>query len=116
MRKTIILSSLFVLTFSSIVWSCKKKITAPSVAECATLDAKYSTTVKTIIDTKCASSNCHDGSNSEIKLKTFDDVKQHYTHMLSEINSGRMPKGGITLSTTELKQLQCWLQDGAKNN
>jgi uncharacterized membrane protein len=89
-------------------------------AACDTIQAKFSTDVQQIINSKCAYSGCHDaatGAGSTV----FSD------HASISGKSGRIkdravvqktmpPSGTTALSDAEVIKLKCWIESGSPNN
>jgi uncharacterized membrane protein len=115
MKQTIILSALIFVAAATCITSCKK---TPKVdaAICNALDTKWSTAVNTIVQTKCATKGCHDGSAKGGTFTTSQGMAANASDCLSEVSSKSMPKGGVTMTDAERNQVMCWLQDGAPAN
>lgn len=85
---------------------------------CNGVNAAFTADVFPIIQSKCATnSGCHgDGSfNGPGALTTFTKIKNAADRIKSAVNAGRMPLGG-SLTATELKKLNCWIDSGSPNN
>jgi len=89
---------------------------------CDTSSVKFSTTISSIITSKCV--GCHSGTPPQggISFTTYAGVK-------AKVDDGRlwgsinhfagfspMPKGGAKLSDCEIKQFRKWMDAGAPNN
>jgi hypothetical protein len=74
----------------------------------------WSGQVKNIIDTKCAISTCHNGSEFP-DLRVLRNVQNNKAQIRSRTQSGDMPRNG-TLTNDEKTKIACWVDDGAKNN
>lgn len=74
----------------------------------------YSATVSPIIETNCAVSGCHSGSQAP-DLRNFDNIQANASSIKSAVVSGRMPKEG-SLTQSEIDAIACWVDDGAPNN
>lgn len=72
----------------------------------------FSTTIKPIIDAKCVT--CH-GGNQAPNLSTFSGVSRNAQKVRAEIEARRMPLGG-SLSTEQIQQIGCWIDNGMLNN
>lgn len=78
----------------------------------------FSTSISTIITTKCAISGCHNGSRSP-NLSTYAGVSANASKVLSEITSKSMPPSNSSagsLTTEQINLISCWVTDGALNN
>jgi len=74
----------------------------------------YETTIKPIIETNCAISNCHNGNVSP-DLRTFDIIKSRAERIKARTANRSMPRGR-TLTDAQIDQIACWVDDGAPNN
>ncbi len=74
----------------------------------------WSGQVKNIIDTKCAISTCHNGSEFP-DLRVLNNVQSNKEQIRSRTQSRNMPRNG-TLTDDEKARIACWVDDGAKNN
>lgn len=72
------------------------------------------THIKPIIDSNCAVSGCHNGTQSP-DLRTSSNIISNASAIKAETQSGRMPKNG-SLSSSEKALIACWVDEGAKNN
>lgn len=70
--------------------------------------------VKPIIETKCAITNCHNGSEPP-NLTMNSNIITHAQTIKSLTQSGAMPREG-SISDTQKAIIACWVDDGAKNN
>jgi uncharacterized membrane protein len=115
MKQSIIYTITLFIACSIVILSCKK---TPNVAAatCSGLDTKWSTAVNALVQTKCATSGCHDGGVKGGTYKTLAGIKGNSADALSEIYNKSMPKGSVSISDAERNQIMCWLQDGAPDN
>ena len=94
---------------------------------CDTVNIKYSSTIKQIINANCIS--CHSASNSGALGggTILDDYNNLFNNLdtttgsgggslFININSGRMPKNQAKLSPCEIAKIGKWISEGAKNN
>lgn len=97
-----------------LIWSCTKDTTSA----CGTTTYKYSTEISVILNNKCNTSGCHDASAAGgHDLRTYTLVKQYSSHVLEEINAGRMPKSGSpALTTDEKAKIISWIGACSPNN
>ncbi|MCB0696048.1 MAG: hypothetical protein KDC07_01705 [Chitinophagaceae bacterium] len=101
-----------IIGFCLFIFSCKKS----TPVDCSTV--AYSSTIKPLISSKCATSGCHSGNSSIGNFTNYDNVYAYY-------KSGRLKSAVVTtksmppnnsLSSTERKQIECWINNGAINN
>lgn len=106
---SLVISVLTVLIISS----CKKET---ETVDCSTVT--YSSKIKVIIDSKCATSGCHDASSVNGDFRSYaglSPVLLNGKFKNEVITKKTMPKGG-TLSTTQIEEINCWLNAGALEN
>lgn len=78
---------------------------------------KYSTDVKSIIETNCAVSGCHvSGGSGPGNFTVFANVQASASQIKSNTQSGSMPKNGSKLPQAQLDAIACWVDDGALDN
>lgn len=110
----------YLLLFSS---SCVKetgRLPRPlSQQYCDTTDTRYSTVIKPMMQTHCATVNCHDGSGgAPLDLNKYDDLKLFYdfgTLKSRVVDLKDMPPSA-PLPDSLIQKLQCWIGKGAQNN
>jgi uncharacterized membrane protein len=115
MKKSIIIASAFFMVMATVAISCKKKASVDATV-CSALDTKWSTSVNTITQTKCAKSGCHNGSAKGGNYLTRAGITANASNALSEVFNKSMPKDGTSMTDAERNQLMCWLQDGGPDN
>jgi hypothetical protein len=127
MRKTLFLLS-FSACFYLLFQACKKEVTAAGTtnadylakADCSGSTPTYSKNIKTIFDTKCATSGCHIGTTAAhgLDLSSYEKSKSLFNvhAMLCSINqdSGcdKMPQNAAKLPDTDIKTITCWAKNG----
>ncbi len=74
----------------------------------------YSASIAPIIETKCAISTCHNGSQVP-DFRAFATVKANADKIKSKVLDLTMPPGN-PLSFEEIQAISCWADDGAPNN
>ena len=76
----------------------------------------WSSEVQSIINTNCAVTGCHSGSQSP-NLNTLAGVQNNKESIKSRTSAKTMPPSGRTaLTNDQIKKIACWVDDGAKNN
>ena len=79
---------------------------------------KYSTDVKSIIDTNCAISGCHvSGGSGTGNFTVFANVQASASQIKASTQGTNpsMPKTG-SLTKTQIDAIACWVDDGALDN
>lgn len=75
--------------------------------------------IQPIIETNCALPGCHNGSNASIPDWTlFSNIQDKATLIKIRTANNTMPPStsGITLTSSEIADIGCWVDDGAQNN
>ena len=126
MTRTITLIAFILITIALAV-ACSKETASnggttgqpnPTSNPCDGNSAQFAQDIFPLIQTKCAtSSGCHGtGSfNGPGALTSFQVIKDNASRIQNAVNSGRMPLNG-SLSSTQLKQINCWVNSGSLNN
>ncbi len=101
--------------------------TTGCIATCDTTTAKYATDIQPLMNTYCASANCHGGSSPAAAIDL-----SNYAGVLAAAQSGglvgsvkfdsnntgfsNMPKNGTKLSDCNISLITKWVREGAQNN
>jgi len=89
----------------------------PAVFECENVEASFSADIKSIIDTNCAISTCHAGNTGQVNLTTYQNVSTRaQTIRTRVVNKSMPPPGRPALSDEQIKQISCWVEQGALDN
>lgn len=109
-----------VLALAFVFSSCyydKEELLYPSPVDCNTLNARYSTHIAPIIQTRCAISGCHDASsgNKGGPFTNYTLVQLKANTIKAQVESGAMPQGS-SLTANEIRLISCWVSSGAPNN
>jgi hypothetical protein len=76
----------------------------------------FSNDIRTIIDTNCAVSGCHNGTQSP-NFTEDENIFQNASRIKNRTGSGSMPPAGRPdLSDEEIESIACWVDDGALDN
>jgi hypothetical protein len=118
--KTLV-STFLLIAVLLIGYSCSKKGDSgtgggggTTTVDCSTTNAKFATDIQPLINSSCAISGCHDGTQTPT-LIDYSQISGNASKINAEVQSGRMPKTG-SLSATQKKLIACWVQSGAPNN
>jgi hypothetical protein len=77
----------------------------------------YNSSIKNIIDTKCAVSGCHvSGGSAPSSFTNFANVQASASQIKVKTQNGEMPKNGSKLPQDQLDAIACWVDDGALDN
>ena len=97
--------------------ACQKDKTAASTdIDCSTVT--YSATIQPLIQQTCSGSSCHSANGREGSLMTYSQLKvtvDNGQFRKQVLDNQTMPQGS-SLSSTQLGQIKCWLDNGALNN
>ena len=115
MTKSILFSTLCLL----FLVQCKKE--AIEIYDCTGVTSTYTNNIKAILDSKCATSGCHNSASQ----KDGKDLSS-YSGALSASNGDdflgsiqkkngykAMPENGSKLDEASIKLISCWVQNGA---
>jgi hypothetical protein len=109
MRKTLFCLLTAIATMSA----CKKdKESDKLTPTCDGSSPTYQNTIKSIIDSKCATSNCHSNYSSYNGLRPALDNGSFRREVLVDQT---MPQGS-SLSQDQLNKIQCWVNNGFPEN
>ena len=102
-----------ITTLIAAVVACKK-VTDPV---CSLLPARFSVEVNPIIQNSCTSSGRHGAgtSNGPGELLTFDQIKNGAARIKKAVEDKTMPKAS-TLTSAQIQQISCWVNNGARND
>lgn len=98
--------------------ACKKD--DPTTYDCNGVTSTYTTNVKPIMDSKCATSGCHDAITAEkgydlssyTSTKTASGNAAFMGSMEHQSAYEAMPQGMSKLTDAELQLIGCWIQNG----
>jgi uncharacterized membrane protein len=90
----------------------------PATTNCNTINAKFSVDIAPLMQSKCATSGCHDAATAAggTVLETYTQVadKAGRINQRCVIDKTMPPNGALT--TTEISNLSCWISSGTPNN
>lgn len=76
----------------------------------------YANDIKTILDTSCNTSGCHNGSLGSSKdWRTYITTKDNAANIKARTANKTMPPG-TPLTQKQIDEITCWVDDGAINN
>jgi hypothetical protein len=113
MRNILIITVLVIATLVA----CKKTSTT-TTTDCSGSNKSFSSDVKSIISSSCATgSSCHASGSSRGPgaLTTYAEIYAARSSVSSSVSSGSMPQGS-TLTSTQKNNIICWVNQGAANN
>ncbi len=84
------------------------------VQECPPTDVSYKSQVEPIISQSCAVTGCH-GDDQGPLFTSLEAVQNNSTKIQTEVLNGTMPPIG-TLPEEDIKLINCWINQGAKDN
>jgi hypothetical protein len=126
MKKTYFLIALFLSLFV-FFQACKKETAAGTTnadylakADCTGSTPTYTKNIKSIFDTKCATSGCHSevAASRGIDLSSYEKSKLHFNShnficsISQEADCVKMPKGQSKLPDADIKTITCWAKNG----
>ena len=102
-----------ILNVVAIAGACKKK------PQCDGSNPTYTATIKSIIDSNCNSSGCHNSGSGNGVFTTYTGLKPYLDNgsfKRSVLEDQTMPEGSAKLSKDELNKMQCWSENGFPEN
>lgn len=88
------------------------------IINCTTVSATFNATVHPIIQSKCATSGCHNAASASggSVLETYDQIKAQTARINQRcVLDKTMPTSG-PLPSAEIAAIKCWIDSGAPNN
>ena len=89
---------------------------------CDTVDTKFSTFIKPLVDNHCAFAGCHGSGTGGRELIAYSQIKDYANRGVlhdrvidTASGTGPMPQGGY-LPKIDRDKIQCWIDKGALNN
>lgn len=79
-----------------------------------TSGVSYSASIKEIIETKCAISGCHNGTQFP-DFRVFKNIQDNAARVKTLTGDGSMPLNS-TLTQEQINLIACWVDDGAQDN
>lgn len=106
------LATIVVITVSV---GCAEDVVEPMGDDCTGTKYTYTTEIKMIMDTNCASSGCHNGENSLSDYSTYQGVYKDRSKLKNGITIGieQVTGGRARLTSAEQQMLWCWINAGA---
>jgi hypothetical protein len=111
MKKNIYFLAIFLFV------ACHKKDDYKGL-NCATINAKYSANIVSIINGNCNSSGCHNAGSGNGDFTTYAGlkVKADNGSLSNRVLYKKDMPVSVTLSLDNRNILKCWLDNGAQNN
>jgi hypothetical protein len=93
-------------------------LTAINVKVNSNTGISYKNTIKTIIDTRCNTTGCHNGDiGASRDWRSYNLVKTNALNIKGRTGSKEMPPQSATpLTAEQISQIACWVDDGALDN
>lgn len=110
------------IIFNSLLFSCAYENEEDLFGETVCLEVSFAQTIEPIIERSCTIDNesCHSPGDAQPDFTVFANVKQFAHDRLGGIKarvlSGDMPRGNRSLSQEEIKNIVCWIDNGAPQN
>lgn len=99
-------------------YACKKD----KADDCNPKDVSYTQDVFKLLESKgCYANGCHSGLDpvplsNYLVLKVVVDANRLLGALKHQVGFVPMPQGGVKLSDCEIKTIETWINEGAKNN
>jgi uncharacterized membrane protein len=114
-------SSLFIiLVITNSCYYDKEEVLYPGsgVISCTGVAAKFSTDVKPLMQSKCATAGCHNAASTAggVVLETYVQIAGKATRINQRCVVEKSMPPGAPLNPTEIAIIKCWIVAGAPNN
>ena len=75
----------------------------------------YTADVKSIVDSNCTLSGCHDGGSSQPDFRSYAGIMPFASSASLRTSSRNMPpaSSGRSLTEDQIRIIQCWAENGA---
>lgn len=119
------MKNLKILVFGVLISGCAKEKAAPPMSNfVCDEEISFQKDVQPIITLNCANNECHDNFmyGSDILLRNYSEISSISTddRFLGAIKHdpgySAMPYGEAKLKTEEIQIIECWINQGRKNN
>ena len=84
--------------------------------QCDPAVVTFSDVIKPIINTNCTVSGCHVIGTGLPDYTQFSVIQALASEIKERTAIRDMPRGGRTLTSLEIAQIACWVDNGAQNN
>ena len=94
----------------------KESISIAANIDCTTVT--YANVIQPLLQQNCSGASCHGTNGSRGDLMTYSKLKPYVNNgsfRREVLDRQSMPEGG-SLSSQELGQIKCWLDNGALND
>ncbi len=121
MKKTTFLT-VFIVLIVVLANACKKdndsdQDAGSGTVDCSTITTTFAATVKPLMETSCAKSDCHNtgSANGPGALTTYTQIFNARAKIRTVVANGSMPRDA-SFSATQKATITCWIDAGAPNN
>jgi uncharacterized membrane protein len=105
------------LIFSSCYYDKAELLYGVTPVDCNVINAKFSTDINPLIQTKCSIAGCHNSSAAGgLVLLNYTQVKSSIGLIQQRCLVNKDMPPGNPLTKTEMDKLRCWIQAGVQNN
>ena len=117
-KNVVLLFSIAVILTSSGCYYDKSDLLYQNNTDCNTVDAKFSTAISPLMQSKCSYSGCHDAATGagNAVLETYAQISAKAGRINQRCVIDRTMPTGTPLSASEVASIKCWVDAGAPNN
>ena len=116
-------SIVVLVIFAAVIPACyydnEEELYGTTPGVCDTVAVKYSTVIKPLLDNNCTTCHSAAGSQSDILLESYDQVKAYVNDnaLVTRTNdtNNPMPPVGL-MSECDRNKIKAWVKAGAPNN
>jgi hypothetical protein len=116
------MKKILIILVLGLVFSCSKQHgqdpAGPGGSSCDGVNAKFAADIFPLIESKCSDdAGCHGAGsiNGPGELMNYNQIRNAAGPIKIAISTGRMPQNG-SLSPAELRQINCWINNGTQND
>jgi hypothetical protein len=119
----LVLAAVFTLFLATVPTACyydnEEELYGITPGNCDTVAVKFSTVIQPLLNSECTSCHSPSGSQPDIPLDTYDNVKNYVTSgtLVERTNDSNspMPPSGL-MDNCRRNKIQAWVNQGALNN
>lgn len=107
---------LMVVLFAAGCSKASTDTTTTTSVDCSTVT--YSTTIKSIVNSKCTGSGCHGSGSSRGDFTVYANLYSTYKSgdLRREVITNKTMPQNSSLTSEQLRQMECWINGGALQN
>ncbi|MES2849165.1 MAG: hypothetical protein V4685_08920 [Bacteroidota bacterium] len=113
-------SIIILATFIESCYYDKEELLYPgsnAMVDCTTITAKFGANVQPLVNSKCATSGCHDATASGgLILESYAQISSAKDRINARAVVEKTMPSAAPLQPSEINIIKCWIESGAPNN